>query len=206
MSVTVESTWLVLGAVSFLPATAATPRCDVADSDDPAGTDGAPALGAGDHVKTQAPPTKFALRSGTYCEARLPLDLSVTPPEGAPASLAGHSVLVSGTLEDGTAFEIRSAVDTALRLRSTDAEGFTLDATHAGVLFGFDLAYWLGDLAWSSTTRTNDGAVIADDTSNTDLLRAFERKLAAGVSLFRDDNRDGLLDDKRDPIARGSVD
>jgi hypothetical protein len=197
IQVDVGSTWLVLGSVDFVPRIGDT--CAATDVTSGA-SQRAPALGAGDHVKSQAPPTQFALGSGYYCSATLPLVNTNEPPASAPTGLKGHSILLQGELSDGRSFELRSSTTVTLALQSQTAQGFELDADQSGVLIGFDLAAWLNDLPWKeAVVGTDDNQILADATHNTDLLGAFEQRLPAGVGLFRDADRDGLLD--KDPVA-----
>jgi hypothetical protein len=115
--------------------------------------------------------------------------------------LRGHSLLVSGRLADGRHFELRSALQRELVLRGD--QDFELDGTHPGVLVGFDVALWLAGLDWDGADVDDDGDIIADETHNAALLEGFERQFAHGVSLFRDDDRDGLLDPEPVPLAHG---
>jgi hypothetical protein len=185
----VDTTWLVLGDVGFV----AQQDC-VADRPDAS----APGLGAGDHVGSQAPPTDFALPSGSYCGVNLPMLLSAAAPANAPAALAGHSMLIQGTLADGRSFTLASALHAQLALRATGA-GFELDAQRSGVLIGFDVATWLDTLAWDSAEVDASGRVLVDEGHNSELLSSFEQHVPGGVTLFRDADRDGLLD--ADPVA-----
>ncbi|MET0389999.1 MAG: hypothetical protein ABW321_28760 [Polyangiales bacterium] len=192
-AVTVDTTWLVLGPLGFLPSQSCANPDKVQTP--------VPGLGAGDHVGGQAPPTPYALESGLYCGARLPLIHSSDAPSDAPA-LVNHSLLVRGRLADGRTFELRSALREALSLDATEA--FTLDAEQAGVLVGFDVGVWLDGLPWDQATAGSDGKIVADETQNTALLERFEARLPAGVALFRDRDRDGLIDDQPIELARGS--
>lgn len=192
----VESTWLVLGKVSFVPKTGAS--CAVSSSADSGPS--APGLGAGDHVKTQAPPTQLALVSGLYCGVKLALDRSPANTKDIPADLIEHSLLVQGRLDDGRSFELLSALEAELPLRSDTSDGFELDADRAGVLIGFDLASWLEGLPWRNATDT-DGKIVADAAHNPALLAEFEKRLPTGISLFRDADGDGKLDADRVRLA-----
>ncbi|MEY4576870.1 MAG: hypothetical protein RL701_1573 [Pseudomonadota bacterium] len=191
--VAVRSAWLVLGEVSLLRDADCTARA-------PSSSVAVQALGTGDHVHSQVPPTKFELHSGEYCGARLPLVLGAENPT-APDRLVDHSLLVRGTLADGRNFELLSALALDVTLHADHA--FGLSPEHAGVVIGFDLAHWLEDLAWDQAQAEASGAVVADENSNTELLGAFEARIAGGVGLFRDADNNGLLDDTKELIAHG---
>jgi hypothetical protein len=190
----VQSAWLVLGDVSFL-------------ADGPCITYGAinapvPGLGAGDHVSSQAPPTSFELESGRYCGARVPLFASEETSGDTPPDLSGHSLMLSGKLGDGRSFELRSTRQAPLVLRATRA--FELDQRASGVLIGFDVAHWLEDLPWGDAESDDAGVIAIDEGHNAELLRGFEHKLPGGVSLFRDLDGDGLLDEHPTLLATGA--
>jgi len=186
--VTVDNAWLVLGDVELQSG----PDC-AAEHVDIEG------LGAGDHATGQAPPTEFASEPGRYCGVRLPFAPSDKLPDGAPNSLKTESVLVRGTLPDGRAYEIHSALQESLNLRAT-AGDFVLDSNHRSVVIGFDVADWLSELSWDDATTT-DGSVIVSDSSNAALLAQFEAALPSGVALFRDHDENGEMDSDPEELA-----
>jgi hypothetical protein len=196
-AIEVQSAWLVLGDVRFIDQAACSANMSGARVHDVRG------LGAGDHAATQAPPTSFELESGRYCGARLQLLRSDTAPAGGPDELAGHSMLIRGLLRDGRRFELRSAFRPELFLRASNA-GFELDSQQSGVLIGFDVAAWLDELDWSDREVDTNGVVLADETHNRALLEAFESRVPAGITLFRDADRDGLLDAQPVPLAEAA--
>jgi hypothetical protein len=190
----VETTWLVLGDVGFV-----SERDCMAD----AASARAPGLGAGDHAGGQAAPTAFELPTGSYCGATLPMLPSATPPPQGPASLAGHSMLIRGTLGDGRSFELRSALNAQVFMRASGT-GFELDAQRAGVLIGFDVATWLDTLDLDHADADETGLVLVDATHNAERLGSFERQVPAGITLFSDTDRDGLLDADPQVLAHGA--
>jgi hypothetical protein len=189
----VDSAWLVLGNVSFL----ADGECDGRGE-----LGHANALGAGDHVGSQAATTPFELQAAKLCGVRLPIAEVAKLPDSAPAELAEHSIVITGTL-DGVQFRIASAVQDDLLLRA-DANDFALDDAHSGVLIGFDVAAWLADVDWSAASMDESDTLVIDVDHNASLLTAFEARIAAGVALFRDRDRDGLLDPSSTPIAHSA--
>lgn len=190
--VRVDNAWLVLGDVQLL-------RDDACAQMQGNGTH-VQGLGAGDHVGGQASATPFEASAGRYCGARLPfLHAAGDLPNKAPDSLRDESIVLIGTLPDGRAYELRSALETSVLLRAA-ASGFELDAQHPGVLIGFDVAEWLSEMDWSQASALS-GRVLIDAEHNDALLSAFERALPHGVALFRDANGDGMLDADHTPIA-----
>jgi len=191
----VDNAWLVLGDVELLR------------GEDCAAVAGSgmhvQGLGAGDHAAGQAPVTPFDLAAGQYCGARLPFVLAGEKlPAQAPDSLRDESIVLRGSLADGRSFELRSASQAQVLLRAREAS-FLLDDDHSGVLIGFDVAKWLGALDWSEASPDADGSLRVSEAQNEALLREFERALPDGVGLFRDADRDGLLDRDSTPIASG---
>lgn len=193
----VESAWLVLGEVLF----------EVREGDDcDAGSEtsgGArvKGLGAGDHAATQAPVTPVELTAGRYCGLRLAVERSGARPEGAPEELEEHSLLVSGKLADGRDFRVLSALEGELELRA-DAQGFELDEARAGVVIGFDVASWLGELEWP---ETGEGELVRIDAEHDpEGLAEFEQRFASGVALFRDAEGDGLLNTRTSEARVGA--
>lgn len=192
----VDNAWLVLGDVGFVQGA----MCDA----DARAAQHATGLGVGDHATPAAAETAFMLSEGRYCGVHLPF---VHPPEVLPADLpseiAGHSVLIDGTLADGRRFLLSSAFEGDVFLSALDGS-FELDALSSNVLVGFDVAIWLGALDWQSATEESDGSVVVDETHNQDLRIAFEDNLALGMSLYRDDDGLGQITDASQKIAAGT--
>jgi hypothetical protein len=161
-----------------------------------------PALGVGDHAAGLHAVTYFELKAGTYCSLELPLVVAdaASVPATAPASLIGNSLLIEGTLQDGTPFSILSRTTPTLRLVSDAAAGFAIDADAPAVLITFDVASWLTGLDFASATR-NSGAIVISSSENSALLSAFEAKIASGVALYRDTDGDGRLDENPTRLA-----
>ena len=189
----VDNAWLVLGDVELLTGAA----CAAAESS----SAHVPGLGAGDHAGGHAPVTPFELDAGQYCGARLPFVLAGDKlPSQAPDSLRQESIVLRGKLPDGRDFELRSTWQTSVLLRAHDAS-FVLDGAHAGVVIGFDVAKWLGELDWSQASADGSGRVLVSADQNSALLRSFEQALPLGIALFRDADHDGVLDADHEPIA-----
>lgn len=189
-ALTVDNAWLVLGDVELQRGS------DCEGRGAHVAIDG---LGAGDHATGQAPPTEFESAEGKYCGVRLPFAPSAELPEGAPESLTAESVLVSGKLPDGRAYEIHSKLQESLSLHAT-AGDFVMDSDHNSVVIGFDVARWLRELRWDEAT-VSDGSIVISEASNRELLEQFEAALPAGVALFRDRDADGELDPDPEQLA-----
>lgn len=191
--VVVDAAWLVLGDVRF-------------DRPEHCGQHGSahvdvPGLGAGDHAGTQAPATQVEFTSGRYCAVRVALQLPKQAPAGAPAELAGHSILITGRAE-GRAFRVASALATPWMLSASDPAGFELDDALSGVLLGFDVNAWLADVRWADVPLDGSGTRIVDAERAPELSAAFDAHVVQGVKLFRDRDGDGLLDDEREELAQ----
>ena len=176
-SMIVDTSWLVLGDVVFLPEG----TCERPPSDLPVSATG---LGEGDHAAGGHVVTALVVDTGRYCGIELPFERASTTPIAGPLALAEQSVLIEGALEDGTAVTIASALQHTFVLRSETP--FEMGEGAGNVLIGFDLAVWLGELDWSAAARNDDGSISIDGAHNVELLAAFERALVEGTALFRD--------------------
>lgn len=194
-NVVVDNAWLDLDAVMLLRAGS----CAGAASDALI----VPALGIGDHAAGNHNLTRFELSQGSFCAVELPF---VRAPERAvsgdvPPELAQHSIMLAGTLEDGTPFSLLSAATPVVRLVA-DAGTFEIGSNHAQTLITFDVATWLAGLDWGSATK-RDGTIFVSMTENASLLAQFEAQLASGVALYLDRDGDGTLDESPERLAHG---
>lgn len=191
----IESAWLDLDAVSVSP-------------DGECGIEGGeafvvPALGVGDHAAGGHNFTPFAAKAGTFCSVNLPFARVPSRGNGGslPDELPGNSLLITGSLADGTPFSIASSATPVVELRAEGA-GFALSADQADAVIVFDFAAWLDGVDFESADRS-DGAIVISADSNASLLSTFEQNLAAGVTLYRDRDGDGLIDVDAELLARG---
>jgi len=191
----VDSAWLDLDTVALVGAG----RCGQADPE----VLSVPALGVGDHASGQHNATRFTLAAGEYCALDLPFVLAAEDQiqGGVPADLARHSIMLAGSLADGTPFSLLSAATPTVRL-AADAGGFEITAEQAQTLITFDVAVWLADLNWAEATRVG-GAISISAADNSALLAQFESNLARGVALYRDADGDGKLDANALRLAHG---
>lgn len=190
----IENAWLDLDAVSVSP-------------DGECGIEGGepfvvPALGVGDHAAGAHNFTPFAAKAGAFCRVDLPFARvsSATAGGKLPDELSGHSLLITGTLADGTPFSIASSATPVVELRAEGA-GFELSADQADAVVAFDFAAWLAGIDFDAAERSGGQVVISAD-SNSSLLATFEQNLAAGVALYRDRDGDGQLDVDAELLAR----
>ena len=154
---------------------------------------------------TTAALVELAVDDAPMCAVSIALDPQAPAPTNAPPELAGATVLVTGTLVDGTPFVIRSARAGTLTVGEV-AGHFRVTADAPGLLLGFDVATWLRDLDLASATPGGDGVIRVDAQNDPLRLAAFEAALARGAELFRDLNQNGEVDGPEDALlARGSV-
>jgi hypothetical protein len=190
--VTVDSAWFELGEVEVAQSTA----CSIQGG----ARFAIPALGLGDHAAGKHNRTIFEGRSGAFCTFLLPFAPASQADAGqAPAELAGLSLLLTGSLQDGTPFRIASQAVPRVALTGRTG-GFVLDEEHARLLVAFDFATWLSEVDFSVAQR-RDGQVEISSEENPELLRLFEGQLAAGVRLFADSDGDGAVDANAVPLA-----
>jgi hypothetical protein len=159
-----------------------------------------PALGVGDHAAGRHNSTAFVGTPATYCNVELPFGRVAEQAAGVPSELRGHALLLEGSLPDGTPFSIVSDATPALVL-GAESGGFELEPGSADVLIAFDFASWLADVDFASAERSGD-AIVISAAENSELLAAFEARLASGVVLYRDRDADGVLDAEPEVLAR----
>jgi hypothetical protein len=191
---TVSAAWLDLGDVGFvIGGTCAAPD---AESLFAAG------LGVGDHAAAKPASTRFTLNTGSYCEVDLPfISVPSALPDEAPPELADHSIMLQGTLANGTSFSVLSNTTTTTRL-APPAGDFTVRKESPNVLFAFDVAAWLGALDFSSA-NIQGGSITVSADQNPALLELFEARLGRGVSLYPDENGDGHVTSGATALAQG---
>lgn len=129
-----------------------------------------------------------------YCRLRLRLD----PADGGPFD--DRSIVISGQRSDGVRFQIESRRNEELEIRSR-GEPFRLDPEGSGLLIGFDVASWLGDVGIASLE--GDPILVSDD-ENRDALDRFEEAIERSLELFEDLDGDREIDDLERSLASGS--
>jgi len=186
----ITNAWLALDAVQI------TPSGDCGIEGGQAFT--IPALGVGDHAAGNHNFTTYAAEPGRFCRVRLPF--AQAPAGTGPDEVAGASLLIVGSLADGTPFTIESSVELSVELKADAPNGFALAAESTNTLLVFDFATWLRDVEFGAAERSHD-AIVISSTSNPELLLSFEQNLAAGVALYRDRDADGQLDPEPGRLA-----
>lgn len=135
-------------------------------------------------------PASFAVQAGPFCRLRVGFHkLEAAVPAGAPAELAGLSILVLGTRSDGVAFQVRSEINEETELDATNGS-FELPAGTSPLFLAHDVGPWIGALALDSLAGS---PVVVDKESNADRLAAFEEAVKLSARLFRDQDADGDL-------------
>lgn len=182
----VESAWLSVERLEFTYGE----RCDEGrereyELDEPFVTDAASVV-----PDTQS----LLLFSSEYCRVRLRLRPAAS--SAGPADLSGHSLLLTGTLADGTPYLVRSTEDFRLEVRS--AIPVPLDEISRSMLISLDVAVWLDGIDLSTATREDDASIRIEPGSNAALLAQIEARIEAAMELFDDDDGDGELDEDDD--------
>lgn len=129
-----------------------------------------------------------------YCGAHL----AFFPwPDSRVEELQDATALLRGSREDGTPFEVRSTLATALDFWSPDGTPF--DSMH--LVLGFDLEAWSKD-ADVAGLEPSDDSVLIDADHNPDVLAAFDAGFESAIGLYADSNGDGeLTGDELSPVA-----
>ncbi|MGM0557953.1 MAG: hypothetical protein ACQEVA_16325 [Myxococcota bacterium] len=148
----------------------------------------------------------FTTPAGDYCR----FDAGFVPwsgdvPEGAPADMAGYSVLIEGARSDGTEFVVRSDMDMPLQLASQNS-AFALREGPESLLIGFALNEWFNETTLDNI-EANGEQIVIDSNSNASIYGQFNAALRRSSGLFRDENADNALDmsERASELARGNA-
>lgn len=137
----------------------------------------------------------LTIPAGPQCRLRVDLE-PVGPgllPTGAPANLEGAVLYVRGERADGVPFIVRSSKVVDLRLEARGGAGFELDGdveAPQALVVAFDMEDAITEL---ELDELEPEPIMIDEKSNVSRLAAFENALHRSVSLFEDDNADGVL-------------
>ncbi len=123
------------------------------------------------------------------CGVHLTLAARSELPAGAPPGLVDRTLFITGSLADGTPFEISSALATSIAVSAPAPFELSPDA---GALITFDVAPWLAGLDLAGLARDPDG-VIRLASGDAELSR-FEASFQTSVELYEDLDGDGALD------------
>lgn len=145
----------------------------------------------------------FRRPAGRYC--RLEMRLAEADPgeldSGVPSELAGLSILVRGSHDDGTPFVLRDDFNETFRL---DGD-FRLQDERDRLLVAFALDQWISPAQLDAAE--GDTEIVIDENTNRDILDAFRDNVRRSAGLFRDRNDDGALQDDEfgEQLADGVV-
>ncbi|MEQ1565539.1 MAG: hypothetical protein ABMA64_07875 [Myxococcota bacterium] len=180
----VDSVWLRLGPVEL-----------TGDCDDERGERSYVGLGFADHADEQPALQQLLVPFDTTCSVALSLepDASAT---GEPAGVGGAALALQGTLADGRPFLVRSDEPMAWSFPLRDEP-----VPEAGAwLLSFDVAEWLDEGALAAVPGDE---LTVSATENPALLDALLDRVAGGLTLHLDDDRDGGIDPGEDLLAVG---
>lgn len=189
--VRVDEVWVSIGRIKFVPGAQSCTEPGEADSD----------VREGLVAEVAAAENVFSLDlpPGDYCRVRVRLARADEAPAGAP-DLLDQAVVVRGVRGDGVPFVIRSRGQPDVDLRSRGAP-FALGGDDAALLLAFDARAWVAAIDLSAA-ELDDGVLVIDEDVNRELLPAFDRAIAEGLSLHDDRDRDHeLSDDEAEPLA-----
>jgi hypothetical protein len=184
----VEEVWLAFKNVGFREAA----TCDEAATPQVKGPITAELI----RGRTTGLAEKVKLRPGPYCGVELTLRRSRGRADGVPADLRGHSLLVRAKRDDGVRVVVRSRSTLRVWLAARDEDGFAVVGDDSRWFLAADLARWLSalDLTTADVAREGGREIIRiDDRNNAALLSELENRLASGLGLYRDADRDGEL-------------
>ncbi len=144
----------------------------------------------------QAFPEPINLASGdTFCELSMELKASDDVlPGGVPADMRGLSVMIRAVRTDGTPVHVRADFSETLRLKG-EVNLRSLDA----LLVGFAANEWFDEDV--QTLPAENGVVLVDPDTNADTYESFRDSFKNSSRLFRDEDRNGELDDDEDENA-----
>lgn len=154
-----------------------------------------------------SPPTLIE-NSGAFCRLEMkfePPDLSPADPlpEGVPDSIRSHSVLVLGHTANGVPFRIEGEFSDRLRFRTESDDPFLLEDGAHRLFVGFDLHAWFADVDLETAEISSDNTILLSSEDNTQLFNTFGNAFGRSPTLFRDANRNGVLEDSEVAGALG---
>jgi hypothetical protein len=181
-AVTVERMWVSLGDVRFV--------LDDACGRDPDTRTTVPGPIIADLAsEPTALPAK--LPDADYCSVRVSLERAGAG-DDVPEELVGYSALISGARADGVPFLIRTRSKPDFVLRSR-GEPFRLASDAKPVFLAFDAGAWLDGVDLAGAEPDAEGKVLVE-TPGEPLLRTFETNVRSSLSLFKDADKNGALD------------
>jgi hypothetical protein len=137
------------------------------------------------------PRPEFVEASGPHCRLRMDLHPIAAEelPQGAPAELVGHALLIRGSRADGVPFIARSNLPGQLRLDSRQDSFAVADGDDAFIV-GFDLVAVVESLELDTFEGEE---IVIDDRTEPDIVAKLNKELRKSATLFRDGDDDGVL-------------
>ncbi len=145
------------------------------------------------------------IHEGDYCGAQLVLALGEAPLPAGPAELEGASIVVGGLARGGDPVRLVSSLEAVVDLAGADGP-FRLSPDEPPLVIAIDWTLAFAGVSLATADRTG-GTVLIDATHNTGLLETFERNLPGAITLRRDIDADGDLDEEElraPPLATGT--
>lgn len=137
-------------------------------------------------------PVAFPVNKGAFCKLKVGLHKlgGGESPAGAPADLAGLSILMKGARLDGVAFTVRADLSEDLDLSATQGS-FDLPAGRSPLFLAYEIGSWMTALELDQLP--GPGPLVVDKQNNADSLDAFQEAVKSSARLFKDQNDDGDL-------------
>jgi hypothetical protein len=139
---------------------------------------------------------KVKLSTAPYCGVELTLRRSRGKSDGVPADLRGYSLLIRANRDDGVRVVVRSRSTQRVWFAARSEDGFAVSGDDPRWFLAADLGRWLAavDLTTADVAREGGREIIRiDDRNNRELLGELETRLASGLGLYHDADRDGEL-------------
>ena len=194
-AIVVTQAWLSASRVAFVPGD---------DCTDP--RDAVEVQGASTIDLRSAPRAVFDTTARHFCSVRIDLQPASAPlPNMAPEALLGRTLFVAGRRADGTPFVYASDQTASLEMR-TNGEPFTLDELRPDTLIALDVSILFSDVDLDGADVAAGGTIYIDSTSNAPLRVALDTATSRASTLFRDEDRNGLLshEEAANAIASGA--
>lgn len=179
----IDGLWMVVDRVRFRPGADCAGEDPESDVDGPLVAD----LIGGGFVGGRV---SFSVPAGPFCRLRVGFHrLEEAVPAGAPAELAGQSILVRGARADGVPFTVASELGEELELKARGG-AFTLPEGESPLVLGYEVGSWIAALDLGGLSGPT---ILIDKNGDTVRLEAFEAAVKDSAELFKDEDGDGAL-------------
>lgn len=129
-----------------------------------------------------------------YCAVKVKLRPLEEAIGSAPEELLDHTVYIRGTRGDGTPFIVQGDLAVNLKTGAKSGPEFMLGQGLIGLILAFDLSAWL-DQEQMNAAEVTDGVILIGGDHNKEMGKALLGRIPASTLLFRDEDRDGKLDE-----------